>query len=245
MSATSNLAAGGGDVLLSVRETRLIVERILLLTDLPAGTVSAVREMVIAAEAVGRNGLKHLFSDFEVLRSMNPARLILRGESDGGLVADADGEHAWAVAPSLLELAVAHCRQGREATLVVHHLHEPDLLEALPSLALRYQAGLTVESLVDGSRRIVAADRRRADGADHDLDPFLMSMLRNGFVVPRSLWSDLYHLSNQSLTPDSVVSRRHAGPIIVDENGRIIGRTDDDETDFTLLSKPVDSTAAA
>jgi hypothetical protein len=33
-----------------------------------------------------------------------------------------------------------------------------------------------------------------------------------------------------------VSSRRHAGPIIVTEDGRVIGRQDDDETDFSLLT---------
>jgi hypothetical protein len=52
--------------------------------------------------------------------------------------------------------------------------------------------------------------------------------------VPRALWEELYDWSHDALTPDSIESRRHAGPVMVDADGRIHGR-DDDDTDFTLL----------
>lgn len=252
MTAQSNFnscmtSAHSSDVLLSVRETRLIVERILLLTDLPAGSVSAVRELILAGEAISKPALRHLLSHFEPLRGMNPARLQLKSEDAARLIVNADGEHAWAVGPALLDLVVDLCRQRGKAEIMVENLREKDFLEALPMVALRYHTELTVVGRGMGAVTVAAIDRRATPmERQGDLDPFLLSMLRDGFIVPRSLWSELYHLSNQSLTPDSVVSRRHAGPIIIDDNGRVIGRTDDDETDFSLLSKPLDpSTEAA
>lgn len=233
-------------VLLSVRETRLIVERILLLTDLPKGSVVATRELILAGQGVGKPALSHLLSHFEPLRSMDPARLNLKSEGAARSSFDADGQHAWAVGPTLLDLAIDLARSRGEGEVVATNVREPVFLDALRPLGSRYHAEITVTGDGRGTVSIRATDRRAPQHDPNDIDPYLAGMLRHGFSVPRSLWLELYHLSNQSLTPDSVVSRRHAGPIIVDDNGRIIGRTDDDETDFSLLSKPVDpSTEAA
>jgi hypothetical protein len=244
----SSAATAHDEILLSVRETRLIVERILLLTDLPRGSVTAVREAILACEGQRLGALAHLRDDFDSIRAMQPARVFFF-EADGKAELDAKGEHAWAIMPSLVELVVEQCRRpvagqaaGRgTASLAVHDVRMPAMLAALTPLALRHQVSLGI-TITDDGALIRASDRSTGTNAitmsSNDLDPFLSRMLREGFRTPRQLWSDLYHLSNQSLTPDSVVSRRHAGPIIVDENGRIIGRTDDDETDLSLLSQP-------
>lgn len=233
----ANPAAGTDDVLLSVRETRLIVERILLLTDLPSGSTTAVREAILACEGLELGALAHLRDDFDSLKAMQPAR-VFYSESDGRAEIDAQGEHAWSVMPSLVELVVDLCHRQTTASLAVHNVHMPAMLAALTPLALRHQIGIGITVTDDGAL-VRGVDRSNGSkGLGNDIDPFLARMLREGFRTPRQLWSDLYHLSNRSLTPDSVVSRRHAGPIIVDENGRVIGRTDDDETDLSLLSQP-------
>lgn len=58
---------------------------------------------------------------------------------------------------------------------------------------------------------------------------------RNGLTVDAALWWQLFHRSAEALAPDSYVSRRHAGPIIVEADGKVIGRQDEDETDLSLL----------
>jgi len=245
MSAES-LLKDGPDVLLSVRETRLMVERIMLLTGLPSGAVHAAREMVIAAEGLGLKGLAHLRDTFETLRGMQPTQLKLLSETE----LDAQNEHAWSVGPAALDLAVAQAFDtGKPASLLLYNVRHGEFLTALTPLALRQQAEVQVTVAVTQkgeAYRIEATDRRgQMQAADTvGTDYFLAGMLKHGFPVERALWADIYELSNRSLTPDSVVSRRHAGPIILDDQGRIIGRTDDDETDFSLLTN-ADSTAAA
>lgn len=237
--------ATNDEVLLSVRETRLIVERILLLTGLPRGSVTAVREAILACEGQEPGALAHLRDEFTQLKGMNPAGIFF-SEAAGKAEVDAGGEHAWSVMPALVELAVELSRRLGTATLSVHNVRLPAFLSALTPLALRHHVSLGI-TITDDGALIRGSDRSAGASAisGNDIDPFMARMLREGFRVSRQLWSDLYHLSNQSLTPDSVVSRRHAGPIIVDENGRIIGRTDDDETDLSLLSQPVNSATAA
>ena len=44
-------------------------------------------------------------------------------------------------------------------------------------------------------------------------------------------------MATKALAADTVVSRRHAGPMIVNDDGTIIGRKDnDDETDISFLA---------
>lgn len=246
MSAES-LLKDGPDVLLSVRETRLMVERIMLLTGLPPGAVHAAREMVLAAEGLGLNGLTHLRDAFESLRGMQPTKLKPLNDAELDAQLDAQGEHAWSVGPAALDIAVAAaCATGKPASVLLRNVAHGEFLAALAPLALRQQAEVSVTREADGFR-IAATDKRGQIAAADAIgtDRFLADMLKRGFPVERALWADIYELSNRSLTPDSVVSRRHAGPIILDEQGRIIGRTDDDETDFSLLTSTADSNAAA
>ena len=51
-----------------------------------------------------------------------------------------------------------------------------------------------------------------------------------------SLVDLLGHASHEALAPDSFESRRHAGTIRVEADGRITGRNDEDETDLAMLA---------
>lgn len=66
----------------------------------------------------------------------------------------------------------------------------------------------------------------------------MQRILSEGFASTRGLWERLYTRALGALTPDTVSSRRHAGTVMVDANGKVIGRPDDDDTDFSLLSQP-------
>jgi hypothetical protein len=71
-------------------------------------------------------------------------------------------------------------------------------------------------------------------------DPLLWSLLESGAEIESDLWWRIYHLAKQALATDSIVSRRHAGPMIVNEDGTVIGRKDnDDETDVSFLSSSI------
>ena len=73
----------------------------------------------------------------------------------------------------------------------------------------------------------------------------LDAIRRNGVRVEAALWWTLYHRSADALAPDSYLSRRHAGPIIVEADGKVIGRQDEDETDFSLLLADAPSAGSA
>ena len=73
-------------------------------------------------------------------------------------------------------------------------------------------------------------------------EPLLWDLLQNGVSIDADLWWRVYAVAQKALAPDSVVSRRHAGPVIVNDDGSIIGRKDsDDETDLSFLITPLGS----
>jgi hypothetical protein len=213
-----------GDVTLSVRETRMIVERILLTTGLPDGIVPAVGNCVLYSTALRLGGL----AAFEnAINAITAARLgDIKVAADR--VLDSSGNHAWLVATDALDLALADHRRGGSGVLEVRNAREPNELRLIEGLAERHRA--RVEVLLTGTivRLRVVADLLPGE------DAVMLAALRDGFPTSRALWRRLYDRSGGALTPDSIESRRHAGPVMVDAHGRIHGR-DDDDTDFELL----------
>lgn len=68
-------------------------------------------------------------------------------------------------------------------------------------------------------------------------DPVLDDLMARGREIPAALWWRVYDTAQTALTPDSAVSRRHAGVNIITEDGQIIGRTDnDDDSDPRFLA---------
>ena len=66
----------------------------------------------------------------------------------------------------------------------------------------------------------------------------------DGTPVDAELWWRLFDESDKALAPDSFESRRHAGALIVEADGRVIGRQDEDDTDLSMLTG-ADKVAAA
>lgn len=212
-------------ITLSVRETRMIVERILLATGLPAGLVPAVCNAVLYSQAMGLSGVAGFQRHIETLKAAryDAIQLIDNDRLDGG------GQHAWLLADAALDLALAQYRMHSAGEITVSHVAEAAELRVAAGLAERHRAQATVEQ-IDADRVVIRITADRLPGAD----PILDAALRNGLTVPHRLWRALYDRSADALTPDSIESRRHAGPVMVDAEGRVHGR-DDDDTDFELL----------
>jgi hypothetical protein len=215
-------------VTLSVRETRMIVERILLTTGLPEGAVPAITNCVLYSQATGLGGLSELQRAIPQLTSSRMDAMALTEGRDGAWVLDGGGLHAWIVANDALDLAIAGRRRGGRVALTLCNVDRIDELRVIAGLAERHRARVGVEK--SGDRVVISVIADRLSG----IDPVMDAALRRGFVVPHTLWRQLYDRSGAALTPDSIESRRHAGPVMVDAQGRVHGR-DDDDTDFELL----------
>jgi len=253
---------------LSLREVRMMVDRILLQSRIVSGSQQAVRNAILGAEAVGLPALQRLDDAFEsVVAGINPANLSLsQGGDDGSfLTLDAGGEHAWGIAVAALELGVDAARTLGSAVVSVRNVREPVMLAGLAALAWGYEVDLQVTTGADmatvrnvagdvvvepegqrsegdyGSAVLTLRDRRHPETAgrpDSAQDPVMRRILAEGFPSNRGLWERLYARALGALTPDTVSSRRHAGTVMVDASGKVIGRPDDDDTDFSLLSQP-------
>lgn len=211
---------------ISVREFRLFVERLLYVTDLPHGLVPAVRDTVLYAEAFGLGGLGRLLDDLEALKSCRADVLTVRDTADA-VILDAAGQHAWVAAPAALDLAVEEALAPAPRVVRVENAGWPDGLAVLEGLGYRHHVMLRV--------RPGAVPEIEATVTSGRTDPVMQRMLADGLRIPADLWWRLYALSHRALTPDSPVSRRHAGPVILTDDGRIIGRQEDEDVDLALI----------
>ena len=219
------------------REMRLMSERILSLTGLPKGFALMVQDHIMYSQMMKLGGFALLEHRLDDLQSADPARIRIVAEEPGTVAVDAMGEHAWFVVPVLVDLLAEGVAKSGAARVMLANVADPQELRIATGLARR--VGLSV--VVAEGEPVTAS----AVGAASDSDPVLADALENGAAIAPELWWRIYHLAQTALTPDSVVSRRHAGPLIVTEDGKVIGRSDnDDDTDISFL-KTVTKLSAA
>jgi hypothetical protein len=200
---TGSTTAGEAPLTVSLRETRVLVERILLLLGVPKGAVPAVRDLLVEAEALGLGALAFLDSGVPAGTWTAPA---LVSDDDGRAVIDAHGSPAPYVTPALLDLGVALLREHGRARIEVRGLSAAQLLPALPHAAAAYGAQAEV-TYGAGAPVLTVEDAADADRAPEHLD----RAVHDGMRVDAGLWWRLYHRSNDALTEDTPLSRRHAG----------------------------------
>jgi hypothetical protein len=211
----------------SVREARMSVERTLLTCGVPGGAVHGVRECVLLSEALGLGGFEYLLRHHVTLQWR-----LFRDVSFQDATLDGGGIHAWLVLPTLVDLAVAEARRGGRAVVTAANVAEPGELKIAEAMARRY--GAVAE--VSGGRLCVHNASRPV--TMEQWDPLLLAAFRHGFDVEEDTWRALHSLSNRALAPDSVQSRRHAGPVVVNDDGSIQGRLpQDDDFDMSMLKK--------
>lgn len=218
------------------REMRLMTERVFSLTSLPKGFFLAVQDAVMYSERLGLGGFAQLAQRFEHLKRTDPARITVVGEENETLRLDAAGQHAWFVLPSLVDLLGELVQRfGMGRITVIDALDPTELRVAVPFGA---RSGLSVTFKDGEAPQLTAVPRRVTGDVRHD-EPLLWELLQDGAPIEAELWWRIYHLAQKALAPDSVVSRRHAGPLIVNDDGTVIGRKDnDDETDISFLTSP-------
>ncbi len=232
----SNCTTMGGTLTVSLRESRLVLDRLLLQTALPPGYNSAVRECILMSEAMGLGGYAALQKNFDTLRHANPLALALTHVQRNGetaLSVSCGGQHAWVAGQILLDLLVDLACNDDGSLLLVEDIAAPAELAVLSALALRQGAEVEIDGIT--THRAQLRLKRIRMPATGLTDAMLWKVIRQGLPVEAALWWALYRLSLQALAPDSVVSRRHAGANMVDENGKVVGRLNDDDTDFSLL----------
>lgn len=243
----SNCKTMTGTLNISLREGRLMLDRALLQTGLPYGFIGAVREAVLTSEGLGLGGFLHFLDHYDSLKLARPDAISLSNDEAQGLVADCSGQQAWIVAQTLLDLLVDEARNNHVKCIHVRNVSFARELEILTVLGQRLGATVQVQILregIEGAALLQVAALQLP--AKEVSDAILEKIISQGLPVEAQLWWRIYHLALDALTPDTVVSRRHAGANYIDANGNLVGRLNDDDTDFSLLKakSPVPDTAS-
>ena len=217
------------------REMRMMSERILQQTALPMGFVLTVYDLPMYSQMMGLGGLRLLEQRFSRLKSADPRKIRIVLESSGKLVVDCGAEHAWIAIPSLIDLLCELTERFGAGQVEVLNVDDPKELKVAEGFGRRF--GLDI-GFTDAATPVLSAHNLETEDADHQ-DAVLWKALRDGADMPADLWWRIYALAKQALAPDTVVSRRHAGPVMVTDDGRVIGRADnDDDTDLEFLVRP-------
>jgi hypothetical protein len=212
---------GPDPINVSLRECRLVAYRVLWHHGAPVGTIPAIVDAIVAAEAAGLEGLRALHADAPAIGA-TAARPVTYAEAGDELVIDVAGKHALAAVPDVIDLAAALASDDRR-TVRIAGAERDGLLAVLPHVAPDHGLALTPAGPGRFTCRPVASAR---DGL-----PSAAGILRDGTDVPAELWWALFHLGNLALTPDSPVSRRHTGRSVFDAQGRIVGELGEDAQD--------------
>jgi hypothetical protein len=208
----------------SLREMRMVFERLLQVTRIESGLVPALRDCALYSAALGLGGFASLAQTLEAISKADPRALSL-----DGLTIDCGGQHAWLAADAALDVATENLRTGGAGIVTVRNAADLGELRVVEALAQRF--GLKAIVTIGATAATIAVSPATDPSEIATLD----AIRRNGVRVEAALWWTLYHRSADALAPDSYLSRRHAGPIIVEADGKVIGRQDEDETDFSLL----------
>ncbi|MEV1025854.1 hypothetical protein [Streptomyces sp. NPDC050264] len=237
---------------LSLRELRLITERLLQAQGLALGAVHAVRDLVLHAQAAGLPALQFLSDGLSEADRDGSGRVEIAAEAPGALVVDCLGQSALVVAPALLDLLQSE--PGERVTLWAGRIEYAALATVLEHQGTDRGVVLTVtraaadaapaaglpplpEALA-GDGVLLVMERRAPELPE---DPELLRLLpligslpaaravRTGVETPAALWWSLFEDSARALSTESVTSLQHAGATAVDENGVIEPDLTDDE----------------
>lgn len=212
------------------REMRMMSERIFSLSAMPRGFALTLTDLPMLSEYAGLGGFRLLRAERAALLAADPARLAIRGEDGARLTLDLGGQPAWAGLNTALDLAAELvARHGRAEIAVAGAVHAPELALA-PLLAGRWALSVTHRPTPDGAVLDATPGERG--------DPALDRLNRAGLDLPAALWWEIYETARSALAPDTALSRRHAGVIIVNDDGTVIGRSDnDDDSDMGFLAR--------
>ncbi len=225
----SKLTPPPGKAAMSVRECRLILERLLVASGALPGEVPAARDALLAAEVHGL-GLLQLIHANPLSLPSEPVRY---DETGHAVVVDGSGSLSALLIPALRDIIL----ERGTVQISVRHVTAPELLQALDSVPELDSS--QVHFSVQGSDAVLIsaspapeaeAATRRAARTQRITEAHV-----NGLPVPGVVWLELYQRSNAALLGESAETRSHAGYKDVDEDGRIVKQMDDDvDVEFAL-----------
>ena len=208
----------------SVREFRHITGRLLHANGVDASQVNASREALLAATACGYPGLENLERALpELSLGDGSTRVDMTGHID------AASQHAIVLAPVLIDQMVVAAADGI-TSMRIRQLRGAELLNYLTAYAARRGLRIQVTALDEATLDVALAPEEPAnfEAAAWQDGPEIAEALRSGFWVDEPRFWRMYEGSNNALTPDSELSRSHAGAQYRDADGNVVGEIDEE-----------------
>ncbi len=216
------------------REMRMMSERIFSLSAMPRGFVLTLTDIPMYSQWLGLGGFALLHKDHDKIMAGDLAALRVVAEHGAALTLDLSDQPAWIGVNSILDLAAELVAAHGSAEITVINAAHPE--ELAVTVALAGRTGLVMQHHAQpGGARLLA---QSLDGAQDRSDPIMQSLYQDGIMLAPELWWAIYETARTALAPDTALSRRHAGVQIVNDDGSIIGRTDnDDDADVSFLAR--------
>ncbi|MBS3182249.1 hypothetical protein [Leucobacter manosquensis] len=221
------------EMLASAREMRHMVGRYLHARSCPGYAVNAIRDAIMAAQAEGVDAV----SEMERVRDhYDGARTSFDVSRDGDtVVLDGHGTPAILLAPALVDELSLAVVDGAARVEVVN-TPGVGIAAALGDYAAVRGVAFGIEPEAGGEgagtdRAILTptrTSRTPVRPAESAAGPAMRRILLEGYVMDADQFWRLFHESNEALTPDSEVSRRHAGSQLYDEDGNLLGEVSEE-----------------
>ncbi len=221
------------DFIVSLREARIVIDRLLQWKGFPAGRRPALTEAGLYSASLGLSGFELLLDSMDSLKIGIERHSTISGDATD-LCLDAQGKHAWAVAEEVSDLLTDMDRGHGEGCVKVVNLAAAEELAVVGPLIQKH--GLDVH--IEISRSGTAVARMVPPSAPRENE--LFRICRHGIPTDRELWFELFHASNAAQAPDTKLSRMHAGTVILAEDGTLVGSDNSEEfldMDTSLLNE--------
>ncbi|MFD5601231.1 hypothetical protein ACFWHR_14390 [Leucobacter sp. NPDC058333] len=220
----------------SAREMRHMVGRYLHARNCPGYAVNAVRDAIMAAQAEGADAVSEMERLHDQYDGARTSFEVIAANAAGDRVElDGRGTPALLLAPALIDELVLALGAGATEVQIVN---TPGvwLFESLGDYA-------AVRGVAFDFRRAAHGDGTGEDGAiliprriaktpvhpaESAAGPAMRRILLDGYVMDADQFWRLFHESNEALTPDSELSRRHAGSQLYDEDGNLLGEVSEE-----------------
>lgn len=220
------MRGGNPTMRVSLREARMVLERILQHFGMGDGMLFSVRDCAVYSAELGLSGFPAFKQQAQSLRYATAEAVKLVSEEP--LTLYGAGQHAWMVCEAAVDLAVDSYRRVGNGNVVVFDVREPQEMAVASAVAEKH--GLSASVVLQSGGQVDVHVRPR----HADRQTVIDRIRREGINVARDLWFELLELSKNALAPDSVISRMHNGDILVKPDGTIMGRSDEDLADSDL-----------
>ncbi len=223
------------DFVVSLREARIVIDRLLQWKGFPAGRRPALTEAGLYSASLGLSGFELLLDNIDSLKIGIERRSAIYDDATD-LCLDAQGKHTWAVAEEVSDLLTEMDRRQGEGCVTVMNLAAPEELAVVGPLIQKHGLDVNIET----SRSGTAVARLVVPSAPRESE--ILRICHHGIPTDRELWFELFDTSNAAQAPDTKLSRMHTGPVVLAEDGTLVGSEnseEDHDMDTSLLTEEI------